>query len=310
MCERVNGKRMIPLVVGGDSAIGRALAASYRRSGHDPYTTTRRPAAVGERNLFLDLSEDVAAWEPPAGVSVAFLLGAATKIDTCREMPQETRRVNVEGICSVARKLAARGIFPIFLSTNLVFDGTAPFCRPDDPVAPRTAYGRQKAEAERSILDTVDPAAVIRVTKVLGPPVPLFAAWLEALRQGREIHPFADSAIAPVPLSCVVALLRLVADVRLRGMLQLSASEDVTYAEIARFGARLVGADPALVAPAVARDGEAVKEPSPRYGSLDTERLRVDLGVLPPPVWWTIEKAFLDPAALAGGLADEQRGTP
>ncbi len=49
------------------------------------------------------------------------------------------------------KRLVAVGIFVVFISSNAVFDGTIPFVRADQPVNPKTAYGRQKAAAEEAL---------------------------------------------------------------------------------------------------------------------------------------------------------------
>ena len=99
--------------------------------------------------------------------------------------------------------------------------------------------------------------------------------------------------MAPVPLYCVVTVLQVVTEAKLSGIWQISGERDVSYAEIARIGARLVGADESLVQPVRAADvgyNERIRENT----TMDISRLREELGIQPPDVVWTLERAFSD----------------
>jgi dTDP-4-dehydrorhamnose reductase len=191
------------------------------------------------------------------------------------------------------KNLVAGGAFVIYLSTNQVFDGSVPHRLPDDPLSPVTEYGRQKAEAERQIRQHGDSVAVVRFTKILEPSPLLFSAWVESLKNGESIQPFSDMVLSPIPLSCAVSVLRLVADQRLPGILQVSGESDVSYAEAARLAVKLVKADPSLVKPIKASESARFIEPLPKHTTLNTDRLKSTLGIIPPGVRWTIERAFI-----------------
>jgi dTDP-4-dehydrorhamnose reductase len=96
-----------------------------------------------------------------------------------------------------------------------------------------TEYGRQKARAEQAIAGFGRPSLVLRLTKVLGGNTGLFEQWARTLREGKEINPFSDMYMAPVPLAAVLSVLRLAMDRRTEGILHLSGDRDVSYAEIA-----------------------------------------------------------------------------
>ena len=101
-------------------------------------------------------------------------------------LAQLGERLGQGGPARLAQALSASGAFPVLLSTNLVFDGTVPYRGPDDPVCPRTEYGRQKAAAERAVLAA--GGAVVRLTKVLGPDDPLVTGWVARLRRGEPVE--------------------------------------------------------------------------------------------------------------------------
>jgi dTDP-4-dehydrorhamnose reductase len=236
--------------------------------------------------------EEVGAWNPPEIPDVTYLCAAVTSLEKCRQDPGCTARINVDAVSDLAAKLAGQGSFLVFCSTNQVFDGLHPLVSENGSVDPKTEYGRQKAEAERRILALGAGASVVRLTKVLGSRVPLFDTWREDLNAGRPIHPFLDMVMAPIPLAGAVSVLRLVADRRLQGVLQVSAAQDVTYAEAAALSARRLRADLSLVRPIRAAESGTYSEYLPAHTTLSTERLRREFGILPPDPVWTIEQSL------------------
>ena len=269
------------LIVGGDSTIGAALA---RQAGRRAICTSRRPAS--DNVLSLDLASDPASWVLPESIEVVFLCAAVTSIEVCRTQPAETRLVNVERTLSLARLLAARGAHVVFLSTNQVFDGSRPHRLASDPTCPQTEYGRQKAEAERGILDL--GGAVVRLTKVMAEVPPLFRSWDAALREGRTIAPFEDLFFSPVPLDAVMRTLVEVGARRLSGIVQVSGACDVSYADVAK----RLAADRDLVRPVSVASKGIRPEAAPRFTTLDCSRLNCELSIAIPAVFETIDSLF------------------
>jgi dTDP-4-dehydrorhamnose reductase len=288
------------LIIGGDSRIGGALLQQYRSEKRPVIATSRRNDSPAAGLLQLDLTENLRDWELPAQIDAAILAASITRIEACERDPEGTARINVDAVSELARRLAEAGAFVVFLSTNQVFDGLVPFRRPDEPVSPRTEYGRQKAEAERRILALGESAAVVRLTKILEPTVPLFTEWTRSLRSGRPIEPFDDMVIAPVPLSCAVCILQQIALRRRGGIYQVSGPRDISYAEIGHLAARHVGASPRLVRPISARATQRVTEYIPQHTTLNIDGLREVPGVnLPPDVESTIANALANCRDLA-----------
>jgi dTDP-4-dehydrorhamnose reductase len=276
------------LVVGADGLIGSALAGALARAGTPALATTRRREHAGADRLFLDLADKPQKWPRLEEVSVAYLCAGATSVEKCERDPAGTARVNVAGTLALAQRLRALGAFVVFLSTNIVFDGSSARARATDEPSPRSEYGRQKLAVERGLLRAAPPAAVVRLTKVLGPKPPLFMGWLERLRAGRAVEPFADKVMAPVPLPFAVDALLRVGGKRLAGVTQVSGPEDASYADIARFLAKNAGVDSALVRPVAARGEKLAPALAPAHTALDTSRLQGELGMNPPDIWSTI----------------------
>ena len=280
------------LVVGADGMIGRALADHLVRAGETVLETTHLLDTLSDHRVFLDMTQDISEWRPPEPVSVAVICAAATSLERCRTQPEQSALFNVHNTVAVAKKLVANDAFVVFPSTNLVFDGSVPFREAEDVVCPQTEYGWQKAETERQLLASGDSTSVVRFTKVLGPNMPLLKGWIEALQNNEVIHPFSDMVMAPVPLSFAVHVLHRITELRRPGIVQVSGKEDVTYAQVARHIAQRIGASPDLVQPMKSTEAGLQLEAVPSYTTLDTTRLRMELGMEPPDVWSAINSVF------------------
>ena len=269
------------LIVGGDSLIGRALGESYRAAGVACLATSRRAGQQPQ----LDLAASPETWELAESYSTAFLCAGRTKLADCEAHPAETALINVTRTTELARKLSERGAFIVFLSTNLVFDGSKAFPTVEDAPNPTTAYGHQKAEAEKILCELGDRVAIVRLTKVVHPRMPLLLDWAATLRRREVIHPYSDKVFSPIPLEYVVRALRSIAARRTGGIIHLSAETDISYASLAASLAEQLNVTSDLIQPQLA------PVPAPRFGTL---LMRPEDGALlkPPPSAETIRELF------------------
>ncbi|HEY0522711.1 MAG TPA: sugar nucleotide-binding protein [Stellaceae bacterium] len=276
--------RMRVLVVGADGEIGRALAAHLSAVGAAAVGTTRRTGVARAGRLFLDLAADPGDWPALPAADAAVICAAVARVADCERDPDGARRVNVDGPLALVRRLPP-GCHTLFLSTNHVLDGSAPRQRADAPYCPASAYGAQKAMAERELLALGSRGgglAVLRLAKVLTPSDPLFLDWAAALAVGRPAAPFADIVNAPAPLSFVCGLIERLLAARASGLFQASGDCDLAYAEMALLLAEALGRDPGLVRPVDARRPGSRFLDYPRYASLDMSRVAETLGIAPP----------------------------
>jgi dTDP-4-dehydrorhamnose reductase len=250
------------LIVGVDGLIGSALAERATQQGIHWTGTSRRQEHERKKVVFLDLAreESVADFSVPS--RVAYFCAAATNLRQCEDDFPGTFKINVEQTFRLAKNLATSGTALVFLSTNLVFDGSSPRIGVDAPVAPQTAYGRQKAGMEKLLRKEFEKVAVVRLTKVVHPRLPLFQKWRADLRTGLTISPMSDLVFSPIELSLVTReLLALAVNFR-SGIYQLSGDQDVTYLEAAQLLAATLGIDSEKIAPKTcAEAGLSVRNP-------------------------------------------------
>lgn len=252
---------MKALVVGADGLIGASLAESLRHAGHEVLGTTRRRQSDG---LMLDLAR-AEEFQVPPGVEIALICAGIGSLVECAKSPEATARVNVVGTACLAQQLAETGSSVVYLSTNLVFDGSVPAAGTSDPVRPCCEYGRQKAELESRLAG--DDYACVRLTKVVESLAPRFEAWRSDLRQGKRIAVSEKLRFSPVSLDETVrALAGFVHDFR-PGLFHISGDEDFSYYEAAlrlaqesSLPAELIETDPAA--------GSDLFEPMPAFATL------------------------------------------
>jgi dTDP-4-dehydrorhamnose reductase len=281
------------LVVGGDGQIGRELLAGLPRHGIPVLGTTRHRERVGPGRIHLDLEDDLSSWRCPGNIRAAVLAAAVTRLDVCEREPEAARRINVAANVALADRLADQGVPVIFLSSNQVFDGSTSHRRADEPTSPLTTYGRQKAEVERYLLERYDNASILRLTKVVTPQLPLLCQWSSALRAGSPVWPFRDVVMAPLAVGFVVETIARMAERRPVGVLQASGPRDVPYSDVALHIAGRLGVDPALVQPQNSSDAGLLPIFAPRNTTLDTARLREELGLIPAEPWPAIDSTIL-----------------
>jgi dTDP-4-dehydrorhamnose reductase len=279
------------LIVGADGLLGGALRRHCRQAGQPVAATSLLDIPDKERLLFLDLSQPPEAWPALPSCSAAVLCAAITSLEKCRQDPSGTRSVNVLHTLELARRLADRGCFVVFVSSNLVFDGSRPNRQPGEPLCPQNEYGSQKAEAEKGLLEIGCPVAIVRLTKVFHRDLPVLQKWIASLESGQPVRPFTDLVCSPITLDATVNAIAQVAGRRIGGIWQLSGSQDTSYADIARQVARLRNCQAALVQPASAKEA-GYPESLPAHSTLDATGAQRDLGfeILSPEA--VIDRAF------------------
>ncbi len=268
------------LIIGGDGMLGAALRDRAMSRGLAVTATTRRASSSEPMAMFLDLADTEAVEGlviPPPPCRVV-LLAAVTSLRVCREQPEVSGAINVEAVGRLAERAAAHGATPVLVSTNLVFDGSTPRTAIEAPRLPRTAYGRQKAQAERRVLAA--GGVVVRPTKVLGPEPAMLAGWRDALRAGHRVEAFGDLWFSPVPMSAVLDALLDAPP----GVHHVSGAEDISYHEAALHLASRVGVAATRVVPTKAEYAGIPAEERPRHTTLACDA--------PHDVWDVLDAAL------------------
>lgn len=286
------------LIVGGDSLLGSALGRRLRSLGESVIETTRRSTVTPSARIALDLTRSD-AFEIPDSVGTAYLMASITNQLYCASHPEESRTVNVRDTLALARKLIRARIHVVFISTNLVFDGTIPFVKESASHSPRTTYGQQKAEVEAALLESDGEVSIVRLTKVLAPSTSIVHEWVKKLRASEPVQPFTNFTLAPLSVDFVTEALAAIVRKRASGVVHISPSSQMGYLDVANYIAEKLGRRE-LVKPTTSHRAGRVLEHVSEFVTLDTTRLVNEIGCKVPPAWEMVKHALKSCFAEAG----------
>jgi dTDP-4-dehydrorhamnose reductase len=279
------------MVVGADGLVGGALARALTANGRIVHCTTRREPVSGGR-LFLDLADSSVAHTPLPDVEAAIICASVNGFARCRTDPAAAYRVNVEGTELLTRRLVSRGCRILYLSSSAVFDFSRPHMRADCPVCPTTAYGMNKALAERMVLTSHAANAVVRLTKVLARNAPLFQSWVKALRSRRAVTAYSDLHFCPITEDYAAKAIIKILQQGDGGIYQVSGADDISYANAARHLARRMGIDEDRVIAERAVSHGIPQEEVATFTSLDASRFTALSGEPAPEPLDVLDRVF------------------
>lgn len=255
------------LIVGGDSTIGAGLSQFWRDRGIPHHASTRRVALVSALRPYMDLGERRWSTALENRYEAVVFCAAVTKLADCEGYPEKAKQINVDGTLALATALSRESAYLLLLSTNQVFDGSKPHRKVSEPVCPINEYGRQKAEAEQRILQLPN-SAVLRLTKVIHPELPLLRQWEADLKAGKPIEASTNMHLAPIPLEEVVRKIDKLVRNKSTGIHHLSGEKDVSYYEFAASYFRKFNNIEKLIRQSTIRTSQLIISSVPRYTSL------------------------------------------
>jgi dTDP-4-dehydrorhamnose reductase len=268
-CARAPLARPV-LITGATGTLGRAFARLCKARGLAFKLLSRREMDIASPE---SVARALDAYQPWAVINAA----GYVRVDDAERDAERCFRENTVGPEVLATACEALGIQLVTFSSDLVFGGgqATPFVESSE-VRPLNVYGRSKVEAERRVLARNPSALVVRTGAFFGP-------WdrhnfvtlaLAALARGERFEAADDSVVSPTYVPDLVQVcLDLLLD-EARGVWHLVNDGEVTWAELARLAADLVGLDPLRVRGRPMSDfGLAAARP--RFSALTSERGRL-----------------------------------
>lgn len=278
------------LVIGGQGVLGSRFveSAQGRYEVYSAYHVNRPPQEKARQRLPLDVADRSATLEAIRSISPTLVVHCAglIDIDRCEGDRELADRVNVQGTRNVVDGCREAGAGLVYISSDCVFDGFKDSSYTEsDTTNPLNYYGVTKVESERICLESGLSVFVARCSLMYGPRLGTqkhnFASWvISSLQAEQPIKALTDQFNTP-------ALVRNAADVilkavasGLKGIYNVAGPESLNrYDFVQRIVAKW-SLDMNLVQPATA--SELFKgAPRPLMASLDTSKLRRELGVNP-----------------------------
>lgn len=229
------------LVTGAGGMLAYDLVPALRAAG---WVVT----ALGRPDLDItDPAQCVAAVE---GHDLVVNTAAYTAVDAAESDETTAFSVNAVGAANVARACSWARARLMHISTDYVFDGTAtdPYAV-DQPVVPRSAYGRTKASGEWAVRALCRESWVLRTAWLYGAGGPNFVSTILKLAADREsLAVVADQFGQPTWTADLAALLtRLIAAGAPPGTYHGTSSGSTSWHELAQAVLQERGLDPGRV---------------------------------------------------------------
>jgi len=260
--------RAAPLLIcGASGTLGRAFGRACAARGLDYRLLERSDMDIARPASVRSALERFRPW----GVVNA---AGYVRVDDGEREIERCFRENCVGPATLASECSGRGARLLTFSSDLVFDGAkrSPYLE-TDPVAPLSAYGRAKADAEKRVLAIMPTAMVVRTSAFFGPwdEHNFVTTTLATLQSGRVLAAAADEFVSPTYVPDLVGTaLDLLIDEE-SGLWHLANQGAVTWAGLAQKAASLAGLNGALIRPS---RSSAMKRAAPRpsYCVLGSER--------------------------------------
>jgi len=194
------------LDVGGTGLLGQHIGQEALRRGHHVIATHRGPRAPEDKGIEwhrLDIRDSAAVTALVRSVEPELVLNATamTDVDGCEADPDEAKYVNGTAAGHLAWISKEVGAAFVHVSTDYVFDGTAPATEDTDP-HPLNAYGETKLLGERVVRQAHPDSIILRLSSVFGwnrmASKTNAVTWiLQKLEAGQEVPLFHDQMVTP-----------------------------------------------------------------------------------------------------------------
>ncbi len=147
-------------IFGASGLLGKALVRAW---------TEDQVAGLGSKDADIRDAQQVLHAVERQRPDWIVLAAAYSDVDGCESQRDLAFDVNCRGAVNVAKAAKQYGSRLLSLSTDYVFDGTksTPYGT-DDPPAPRSVYGKSKAEAEAQLREILPDCCITRTSWLFG----------------------------------------------------------------------------------------------------------------------------------------------
>ncbi len=274
------------LVTGALGMLGNDVMRAGARGGHELVGADLPELDITDADGVGTLLRRLQA--EPGGLDAIINCAAWTDVDGAESKQDAARAVNVLGAGVLAEQAAEAGVRLVHISTDYVFDGTAPSdaegrprpYRESDPTAPRSVYGSTKLEGERLVLAASPRNTVVRTAWLFGVDGANFPATMLRLAAERDsVQVVTDQIGSPTWSGHLAPALLGLLERGVSGVVHLTGGGQVSWhgftEEIFRQAEVECRVEPTT--------SEAFVRPAPRpaWSALESERD----DVLPLPPW-------------------------
>ena len=249
-------------VIGSRGTLGRALTRQAHAGGHE-LVYLDRPAH--DLTDFGAITHGIAT----SGVDVVVHPAAYTNVDGAESDPAAAFSVNALGTRNVAIGCAEANIPLIYISTNMVFDGTkrTPYTEFDQP-NPKGVYATSKRAGEMYVEHLMSKFFIVRTSWLYGKEGDHFIHKIVRAADAKgALGVVADEVSTPTYVEDLAGALLKLAGTRLYGWFHLVNEGECSRFDYAREVMRLTGRERVQVTPTALAD-YVRPAPTPPYSTL------------------------------------------
>jgi cupin fold WbuC family metalloprotein len=257
------------LVIGATGLLGHKIFEELTLSGSEVVGTFRNGNVASSSMVRVDLLDQSKTIETIAELgsfeTVVFAAGGGGLAASERE-PEVSKFLNVTSAISLCEYFLKTGCSRfVYLSSGRVFQGDKAFVSADEHHNPNSELGRQKSEVEKALLSMSAKTRVVRLAKVLGLNDSLLDSWTTALLRGKHIEAITDIAVSPISLANASQAVLEVIHGEYPQITQLSATDEISYFEIALEVAKFLEQDKSLIVPRTAKQLGEIAVPNASF---------------------------------------------
>jgi len=261
--------------------------------------------ATGRYELSAFRHEDLEITDPPAvekailggGFGAVVNCAAFHQVDACEDNPEKALAVNTVGALHVARACRKIDALCVFISTDYVFDGSAPTAYDESAVpAPINIYGASKLAGETLVAQAAGRWLTLRVASLFGRAGAqgkggnFIDKIIAKARSGGPVKVVTDIRMSPTYTRDAAELLDGLIQADATGIIHGVNAGQCSWFDLAKEAVRLAGLD--VPVEPITSDAFASKARRPRNSALVSRRIEPILGRRPRP-WQEALRAYM-----------------
>jgi len=195
----------------------------------------------GATHSELDLTsgKEVAMWIEKMHPDFVINCAALSNVDTCEEHPEETFKVNAQGVKNLCLPLEETGGKLIQISTDYVFDGKKNTSYIEtDPVNPLNIYAESKVKAEEYVKKFLPHSLIVRVQWLYGEHGKNFASQMifdvTHKNISKQYHLIEDRVGTPNDVKDIAQGLNVLLEKDIKGVVHLSCEGECSWVEFGK----------------------------------------------------------------------------
>lgn len=267
------------LVIGATGTVGRGFMG-YCQTHCLPCLGTYHSKKMGDLIQF-DLEKTDFSEINGHEFSHAIIAAGITNVDACYVDQKKSELINVTSIQKVIGFLQKKGIFPIFLSSDYVFDGAHGNYVEDDSTNPTTVYGRQKLTIETFLRKSQSEYLILRLGKVISDQHSLggfLSHWYQCIQAGKSINAAQDQITAFVSINDTVDCIHRLVESESKGTYHISNGRGLSKLQLAELLVDNLHRPSNIIQRCSLKD-LGLKEKRPLDTSLDSRKVQSELGI-------------------------------